>query len=125
MKSKHRDEGKYAGEYRYDEATGIISGCPARAQSIRDLVKAVRARDKKKGAAASRNHAEALSIEDLQRFMNWSEAICPNNMPSGCVYGEQAAGENLIYQPGGRGPSLKMIVEHTFMCAFASMAFTL
>lgn len=30
-----------------------------------------------KGAAASRRHAEALTVEDLEQIMDWSNLQCP------------------------------------------------
>ncbi|EDR05077.1 uncharacterized protein LACBIDRAFT_303868 [Laccaria bicolor S238N-H82] len=76
----------YAGAYSLDETTGKVSGCPARAPAIHDLMKAVKTRAATKGAAATRKHAEAMSLEDLQKIMDWSEGRCPNelfdNVPS-------------------------------------------
>ncbi|KIK05365.1 hypothetical protein K443DRAFT_91461 [Laccaria amethystina LaAM-08-1] len=33
-----------------------------------------------KGAAATRKHAEAMALEDLQKIMDWSEGRCPNEL---------------------------------------------
>ena len=75
-----RDGQTYAGAYSLDKATGIITGCPARAPAIHDLMKAVKTRAGTKGAAATRKHAEAMSVEDLQKIMKWSEEKCPNEL---------------------------------------------
>jgi len=40
-------------------------------------VKVVRTRDNQKGAAATRHHAEAMKIEDLETVIKWSEFIAP------------------------------------------------
>lgn len=61
-----RDEQMYAGAYALDKATSIVTGCPARAPAIHDLMKAVKTRAGTKGAAATRKHAEAMSLEDHQ-----------------------------------------------------------
>jgi len=61
-----RDEQTYAGAYVLDKATGNITGCPARAPAIHDLMKAVKTRAGTQGAAATRKHAEAMSLEDHQ-----------------------------------------------------------
>ncbi|EDR06462.1 uncharacterized protein LACBIDRAFT_328853 [Laccaria bicolor S238N-H82] len=71
------DEQMYAGAYALDKAT---------APAIHDLMKAVKTRAGTKGAAATRKHAEAMLLEDLQKIMAWSEEKCPNeffdNAPS-------------------------------------------
>ncbi|KAF4586434.1 hypothetical protein AB1N83_010834 [Pleurotus pulmonarius] len=71
--------GKFAGEYKYNETTHAVLGCPARAMSVKTLLTAVRNKSNAKGAAANRNHAEAMSIEDLRRIMQWSEKCCPSS----------------------------------------------
>ena len=40
-------------------------------------MKAVKTRAGTKGAAATRKHAEVMSLEDLQKVMRWSEKQCP------------------------------------------------
>ncbi|KAJ7042105.1 hypothetical protein C8F04DRAFT_1031060 [Mycena alexandri] len=71
------DSDKYAGEYHYDEELDKVSGCPARAGIVASLVKIIKIRDTEKGAAATRNHAEAISADDMKVMMDWSESICP------------------------------------------------
>lgn len=80
MRHTCRDGQTYAGAYSLDKATGIVTGCPARAPAIHDLMKAVKTRAGTKGAAATRKHAEAMSVEDLQKIMKWSEEKCPNEL---------------------------------------------
>jgi len=43
-------------------------------------MKAVKTRAATKGAAATRKHAEAMALEDLQKIMEWSEGKCLNEM---------------------------------------------
>lgn len=75
-----REGQTYAGAYALDETTGNVSGCPARAPAIHDLMKAVKTRAATKGAAATRKHTEAMALEDLQKIMDWSEGRCPNEL---------------------------------------------
>ena len=80
LKRTCRDEQMYAGAYVLDKATGNISGCPAQALAIHDLMKAVKTRAGTKGAAVTRKHTEAMSLEDLQKVVRWSEKQCPNKL---------------------------------------------
>jgi len=43
-------------------------------------MKAVKTRASTKGAAATMKHAEAMSLEDLQKIVKWSEKQCPNEL---------------------------------------------
>lgn len=106
----HRDGTRYAGEYKYDEETGKVSGCPARAASIETFIKAVRTKAGVKGAAATRNHAEAMTIEDLKKLMDWSEKQCSPKML-------QKELESL--------DELKKTEMHGLMRAFLASGFTL
>ncbi|KAL0957431.1 hypothetical protein HGRIS_001228 [Hohenbuehelia grisea] len=69
---------KYAGEYQFDDSTATVMGCPARAPSVRTLIKAIKNKSSAKGAAASRKHAVAMTLEDLTKIMEWSEKQCPS-----------------------------------------------
>ncbi|KAK6974256.1 hypothetical protein R3P38DRAFT_2812171 [Favolaschia claudopus] len=70
--------GQYNGEYSLDEETGKVTGNPARAPPIVDFVKCIKNKSRVKGAAATRNHAEATTFEDMQQFMEWSQLECPH-----------------------------------------------
>ncbi|KAL0957427.1 hypothetical protein HGRIS_001224 [Hohenbuehelia grisea] len=69
---------KYAGEYQFDDSTATVMGCTARAPSVRTLIKAIKNKSSAKGAAASRKHAVAMTLEDLTKIMEWSEKQCPS-----------------------------------------------
>ncbi|KAJ7225060.1 hypothetical protein B0H12DRAFT_1205286 [Mycena haematopus] len=56
--------GKYSGAYLK----------PARAPEIESFLKCIKTKARKKGAAATRNHAEAMTIEDIRKIMEYSEA---------------------------------------------------
>ncbi|KAJ7149831.1 hypothetical protein C8R43DRAFT_1088159 [Mycena crocata] len=71
------DGDKFAGPYHLDEETGIVTGCPARAQIIQSFTKVVKTKSNQKGAAATRHHAEAMSIEDMRQWTRWSESKWP------------------------------------------------
>ena len=106
----NRDGDTYDGPYTLDEKTGIVRGCPARAPAVVAVLNAVKTRSKKKGYSATRNHAEAMSIEELQKLMRWSEETCP---------------DELLTMPLKDIETLKFRLEHALMRAFVSSAFTL
>src|SRR5258705_10133576 len=112
---KTRSGTKYAGEYHYDDERDVITGCPARAPSIRALVKMVRTRANKKGAAATRHHAEAMTRGDLQAMMEWSASQFPIESV------EQARTPKVDSTPVDLAAALK----HVMMRAFLSSGFTL
>lgn len=108
----NRDGDKYSGEYKCDENTGKVTGCPARASAIETFVKAVRTKSGAKGAAATRNHAEAIRIEELKKMMDWSEQQCgPEMLEKGFVVTDLEM--------------LKLIAKHGLMRAFMATGFTL
>ena len=105
-----RDGEKYAGVYQLDDKTGVVTGCPARAPAVMAVVHAVKVPSSEKGHAAVRNHAEAMTIEELQKLMAWSETMCPDDM---------------LMMPIEDLATLKFRAEHALMRAFVSSAFTL
>ncbi|KAF8202084.1 hypothetical protein K438DRAFT_1758335 [Mycena galopus ATCC 62051] len=71
--------GKYAGDYLFDGETGKVSGNPACAFEIQSFLKCIKNKACMKGAAATRHHAEATTIEDMQAMMmQWSLSECPH-----------------------------------------------
>jgi hypothetical protein len=107
----NRDNDRYAGEYSYDEKQDEVHGCPARALAVRSVVQAVKTRERTKGASATRNHAEAMTIEEIKKLMNWSETQCSNEL--------------LTTVPIKTMEELKHRLEHGLMRAFMASAFTL
>ena len=107
----NRDNDWYSGEYSYDEKEGEVHGCPARAPAVRSVLQAVKTRAHTKGASATRNHAEAITIEEIQKLMNWSEMQCSNEL--------------LTMVPIETIEELKCCLEHGLMRAFMTSAFTL
>ena len=99
---------KYRGAYKLDEATGTVMGNPARSATVQDILKAVKNRDKANGG--TRNHAEAMSIDEMKKLMDWSE-------------------ENFSGDPSelkfSNANDLVAAAKHYLMRAFASSGFTL
>ena len=93
----------------------MITGCPAWAPSIRALVKMVRTRANKKGVAATRHHAEAMTREDLHAMMEWSAFQFPIESV------EWARAPKVDGVPVDLATALK----HVMMRAFLSSGFTL
>ncbi|KAJ7083872.1 hypothetical protein C8R44DRAFT_651755 [Mycena epipterygia] len=110
------DGDKYAKEYKFDEQTDTVTGCPARAGIVQSLLKIVKIRDVEKGAAATRNHAEAISAEDMKVMMDWSESICPSSQLRDAV--------NAGVAPADLARRL-LLLKHGMMRGFASSGFTL
>lgn len=93
-----------------------MSGCPARAGIVASLVKIIKIRDTEKGAAATRNHAEAISADDMKVMMDWSESICPASKLTEAVkmgVAPQDLAERLL------------LLKHGQMRAFGSSGFNL
>ena len=109
-----RNGQKYAGAYVYDMETDIVSGCPARAPSVHAVMDAIKTWSGAKGAAATWQHAKAMTIEDLQKIMWWSEKQCAHSLVDPKeVHTAQGVEE------------LQFITKHGMMRVFSSSAFTL
>ncbi|KAF5367338.1 hypothetical protein D9615_010283 [Tricholomella constricta] len=130
------DGDKYAGQYKFDEETKEVSGCPARAPCIIELKKSIQTRGK--ANAASRKHAEALTIEGLKKLMDWSEHQCPTGRLEGVQNLTAPDLDAGIADDGGQPfeegkdreqplsiEQLHLLFNHGFMRAFMSSAFTL
>jgi hypothetical protein len=66
---------RYRGQYKYNEDPGQISGNPARAAVIEDLMTTIKNRYGASGE--SRNHVEAITIDDMTQLVRFSEAQFP------------------------------------------------
>jgi len=110
------DGGKYAGEYTCNEETGEVKGCPARSSNVKAVVHSIKTRQKSKGAGATRNHAEAMTLEELRRLIEWSTLECPNEW----LTNDKWRSETL-----DAVAALKHRLQHGFMRGFMSSAFTL
>ncbi|KAJ6497259.1 hypothetical protein DFH09DRAFT_945625 [Mycena vulgaris] len=110
------DGDKYAGEYHYDETTEKVTGCPARAGIVQSLVKVIKVRAVEKGAAATRNHAEAMSAEDMASMMDWSTSTFPSSKLTEAVKTGVAPDDPA---------TLILVIKHALMQAFSSSGFNL
>jgi hypothetical protein len=75
---------------------------------------AIKTRSRAKGAAATRQHADAMTIEDLRTMMQWSENECPSSK----IEPENGSLVKDVEQ-------LQILTKHAMMRAFSSSAFTL
>lgn len=109
-----RDSDKYSGEYSYDETKQKVSGCPARAGTITSFVKVIKAKGRQKGEAATRNHAEAMTIEDMKTVMDWSEVqVSSAKLEASAADASRTTAE------------LSSMLQHGMMRAFMSSGYTL
>ncbi|KAF9058839.1 hypothetical protein BDP27DRAFT_1504170 [Rhodocollybia butyracea] len=60
-----------------------------------------------KGVAATRNHAEAMTVEDVEAMVGWSENECPKSIVD-------SSAEHVM-----------LVIKHTFLRGFLSSGFTL
>jgi hypothetical protein len=111
------DGEKYAGEYTCNEETGKVKGCPACASNVKSVVDSVKACKKSKGVSATRNHAEAMTLEELQRLMDWSTQKCPNEWLTGDDGWRSEAYDAIA--------ALRHRLQHGLMRGFMPSAFTL
>ena len=105
-----RDGDKYRGEYSYDEKTDTVSGNPGHSAVVQDLLKAIKR--SASGDSTTRNHAEAMTIGDMRKWMQWSEAEVPIEM---------ANRPDLVHD----AKQLEVVSKHVMMRAFAASGFTL
>ncbi|KAH7903207.1 hypothetical protein BJ138DRAFT_1021002, partial [Hygrophoropsis aurantiaca] len=111
-----RQGDKYRGPYQCDETTGRVTGNPAMSAVVKDIVKTI---ENKHGAdGGSRNHAAAMTIEDMRMAMRWSNEQCPTD-----------ALEQLVTQiENGKaidGAGVQVVGEHLLIRAYISSGFTL
>lgn len=78
-----------------------------------DTIHNVKKRDRDAGDAATRNHAEAITIEEMKQIYDYSMEQCPQSMVERFLHGKVTPKEYAL------------VCEHTQMRAFTSSAFTL
>jgi hypothetical protein len=103
---------RYRGlQYNFDDKTGLVTGNPARAACVLDMMKTVK--NKCGAEGGTRNHAQALTIEDMTKIINTSEKHCPLWCPGGSPAYETDA-------------SFKAsVMDHVLVRGFLTSAFTL
>lgn len=109
-----RDINHYAGPYLFNEDTGEVQGCPAQAETVKAVVEAVKIHNKSKEASVMQNHANAMSLDEIQKLMRWSTSICPDSLLTA-----------FVVQSITDAAELNFWLEHAFMHTFMSSAFTL
>ena len=102
-----RNDGMYRGSYQINRETGKITGNPAKAATVSDLLHDVK--NKGKSTGGLRNHAEAMSIHDIQTILSYSERQCSSQWTS---YDMQVL------------ETRRHVAEHLMMRAFLSIGFT-
>ncbi|KAG6834956.1 hypothetical protein H0H93_006101, partial [Arthromyces matolae] len=123
------DGDKYAGEYKFDKETKTVTGCPARASCVLDIKKAVQNRGKTD--SATREHAKAMTIEDMTKLMQYSQMLCSDARLDNLRSVPLPGGENRVFDVLEEKyipltvDALLFVFEHGFMRAFSSSGFTL
>uniref|UniRef100_A0A0W0F1H6 Uncharacterized protein n=1 Tax=Moniliophthora roreri TaxID=221103 RepID=A0A0W0F1H6_MONRR len=104
--------GKYKGSYEYDENTGSVKGNPACAPAVQMLIKSIK--NGLGGDKTTRNHAEAITYEDMVQWMMWSEGVMPNAHAYWTDWVCMTSSEQLL-----------QVMKYLMMHVFASSGFTL
>ncbi|KAG1871773.1 hypothetical protein DFJ58DRAFT_722522 [Suillus subalutaceus] len=60
--------------------TGVVTGNPALSTAAQDMMEVLKNNEGAEGG--SRNHASAMTIEDMQKLMAWSYSQCPDGIVS-------------------------------------------
>ncbi|KAG1775242.1 hypothetical protein EV702DRAFT_973569, partial [Suillus placidus] len=60
----------YRGPYHFDPATDIVTGNPAQSAAVQDMMEVLKNNEGAEGG--NRNHASAMTIEDMRKIMAWS-----------------------------------------------------
>ncbi|KAG1837085.1 hypothetical protein F4604DRAFT_1692457 [Suillus subluteus] len=68
----------YHGPYHCDEGTGVVTGNPALSVAAQDMMEVLKNNEGAEGG--SRNHALAMTVEDMQKLMAWSYSQCPDGI---------------------------------------------
>ncbi|KLO05243.1 hypothetical protein SCHPADRAFT_811754, partial [Schizopora paradoxa] len=105
---KYLEGAKYRGKWGFDEAKGEWVGNPAESPEVQDLRAALKHKDRSDGRI--RNHATAMTYENMERIMAWSEKECPNEMSN--------------HEPSTAEERAE-VTKHLRLRAFASTGFTL
>ncbi len=93
----------------YDQCSKTWSGCPARAEIIYETLRSIKNKHAVEGA--KRRQAEAMTLDDLRRVIQWSEMQCPL--------------QELTIIPTPNLSNHLLSLNHGLMRAFMSAGFTL
>lgn len=78
-----RGDGRYRGRWSCNVETDQIAGNPADSAQVEDLMHMIK--NKLRASSVTRDHAEAMKIEDLRKMMNWSLQQCPPELVDGLL----------------------------------------
>ncbi|KAG2037297.1 hypothetical protein BDR03DRAFT_982454 [Suillus americanus] len=106
----------YRGPYHFNPATGIVSRNPAQSVVVQDMMEVLKNNEGAEGGC--RNHASAMTIEDMWKIMAWSYKQCPDELIS-LIYSQVQS--RLPLDMDEVIPAQKYLV----ICAFATTGFTI
>lgn len=106
----------YRGPYHFDPATGIVTGNPAHSAAAQDMMEVLKNNEGAEGS--SRNHASAMTIEDMQKIMAWSHKQCPDELI--CLIYSQVQTEATLDRD-----EVNLAQKHLALRAFATTGFTI
>ena len=96
-----------------DKVTGRVSGNPADAPQVQDLLYTIK--NVANAGGNFRDHAEALTIADVRKLIQWSFEQCPKE------YVDEAVANPLSTNL----TSVQLLSKHLQMRAYISSAYTL
>jgi hypothetical protein len=91
-------------------------GNPAQSTAVQDMMEVLKNNEGAEGG--SRNHASAMTIEDMQKVMAWSHKQCPDELIS-LIY-SQVQTEATLDQD-----EVNLAQKHLALRAFATTGFTI
>ncbi|KAG1733068.1 uncharacterized protein EDB91DRAFT_1084578 [Suillus paluster] len=83
----------YQGPYHFNSATRVVTGNPAQSMAVQDMMEVLKNNEGAEGG--SRNHASAMTIEDMQKVMAWSYKQCPDKLIS-LIYSRVRTQKHLV-----------------------------
>ncbi|KIK34503.1 hypothetical protein CY34DRAFT_17678 [Suillus luteus UH-Slu-Lm8-n1] len=106
----------YCGPYHCDEGTGVVTGNPALSAAAQDMMEVLKNNEGAEGG--SRNHASAMTIEDMQKLMAWSYSQCPDGIVSHIH--QSIEGRSTL-----EAADVILAQRHLMVCAFSPTGITI
>ncbi|KAG1779265.1 hypothetical protein EV702DRAFT_966351 [Suillus placidus] len=106
----------FRGPYHCNEATGVVTGNPALSAAVQDMMEILKNNEGAEGGM--RNHASAMTIEDMRKLMSWSYDQCSDELVSRIYQ---------CLQTGGVLDIADMVLaqRHLMVRAFSTTGFTI
>ncbi|KAF8527497.1 hypothetical protein BU17DRAFT_81680 [Hysterangium stoloniferum] len=104
--------GRWSGPWRWDHEKGTGCGNPANSREVERTIDAIKRRDGNEGSCS---HSAAMTKQDMDRMVQWSNKLCPDSRLE--ELGKLSQGEYWKQLP--------FAVKHFMMRAFATSGFTL